>query len=687
MIALGLTACAEEQGKTNDAVVLEQASQSDVQGFVGTHTRIVWVQDVGDGKDFYGEGHQLRLMGFDSLDGRGERPILPEIGHYAKPVITPRGDRVLFSDRHTGKVFIVNWDGTELRELSQGRTLSTWMDWANDREWAYVGRNQGQKDREQGLIVRFPLDDPGQVEHVWDNVLVNENNFIVSADGTRASINTPHGIGIANLQTGEWEKFGEGCWTALAPDNSYLLWIFEGSHRRVSIFDPRTHQRRSVVVNGGPGIDGHRVFHPRWSNHPRFLAVTGPFREGVRGGGKDVEIYLGRFNVELTEVGDWLRITRNEHADFYPDVWIAPDEAVRAAAQSQRQEPEATTTKSIAWPGDARDLTLIWDNRAAKNEILEPATGKPRLFSVRARGLARFGRFQEMNPHGGFFEVEYAGQERSLFEQADSGAWALEALITPDASRPCQDGVVLAMAGPDHDHCLAVVQQEADLLFNSGPSCTAGQGETSVLLGRLRPGQPAHLVVSSDQGYVRTFLNGQEQSSALAESMVHPPSGSFIYFGDLPGRHWPWHGGIEAVAIYARALPAEEVRHKHALLEDRLAQREAAPWVEVEARLVQTSTTPTVKSIAPYRRALVVNEYEAQRVVAGDLPGIAQGTRFLAAHWAILDETPLPDAVRSVGQTVTLHLHAMDDRPELEGEWMSMDVDNVLLPLFYDLDT
>jgi hypothetical protein len=56
-----------------------------------------------------------------------------------------------------------------------------------------------------------------------------------------------------------------------------------------------------ITVSKLPGIDNHEVNHPRWTNHPRFMAFTGPYRTGAQAShasasGSDVEIYLGRFS-------------------------------------------------------------------------------------------------------------------------------------------------------------------------------------------------------------------------------------------------------------------------------------------------------------------------------------------------------------------------------------------------------
>ena len=82
-------------------------------------------------------------------------------------------------------------------------------------------------------------------------------------------------------------------------------------------------------INGAPGIDGYEVYHPRWSNHPRIIVMTGPYKVGagpnrIAAGGREVEIYVGRFNPNYTAIETWWRVTFNDRGDFFPDVWISP---------------------------------------------------------------------------------------------------------------------------------------------------------------------------------------------------------------------------------------------------------------------------------------------------------------------------------------------------------------------------
>ncbi|MCL5807238.1 MAG: hypothetical protein M1418_01540 [Deltaproteobacteria bacterium] len=258
-----------------------------------TRARVVWIQDMGDGRDVDTLGSNLRLMGLDTGDGKGERAILGT-GNYAKPLITPRGDRVVYTDRIRKKVYVVNWDGSGLRELFGGFGLALWRDPRDGREWIYYGFEEMQ---EGGwtcpAVYRTLLDRPGTGELVWDRAPVNVDSFQLSADGRIAGGNFPWPAGgVAELPNKSLKIFTKGCWTALTTVKGHpFYWIFDGSHRNLTIFDLQNNKRWQVNINSAPGIDGHEVYHPRWSNDPRIMAMTGPYKVGsganrIMGGGQ-----------------------------------------------------------------------------------------------------------------------------------------------------------------------------------------------------------------------------------------------------------------------------------------------------------------------------------------------------------------------------------------------------------------
>jgi hypothetical protein len=293
--------------------------------------RVAWVQDVGDSTDVDAQGSYLRLMGFDTSDSLGERVILGTLKNYAKPLISPRGDRVVFSDRTQKKIYVVNWDGSGLRELMAGFALAVWKDPHDGREWVYYGSETWLDGGAHcQAVYRTLLESPGSAELIWNKTAVSVDSFQLSADGLMAAGNFPWpGGGIAQLPNKSWTKLGSGCWTVLSPDNSYVFGIFDSSHRNMYLTDAAGDQGRWININGASGIDGYEVYHPRWSNHPRVMSMTGPYKVGtganlIAGGGSGVEIYVGRFNSDFNAVESWWQITHNNYADFFPDVWVSP---------------------------------------------------------------------------------------------------------------------------------------------------------------------------------------------------------------------------------------------------------------------------------------------------------------------------------------------------------------------------
>jgi hypothetical protein len=317
---------------------------------IGTRTRVVWVQDMGDGRDVDTLGSNLSLMGLDTDDGKGERAISGTLGNYTKPLITSRGDRVVYSDRIRKKVYVVNWDGSGLRELFEGFGLALWRDPQDGREWIYYGFEEMQKGGWTcPAVYRTLLDRPGAGELVWNKTPVNVDSFQLSTDGWMAGGNFPWPEGgVAQLPNKEIKIFTKGCWTALATvKGKPFYWIFDGSHRNLTIFDLQNNKKWQVNISGAPGIGGYEVYHPRWSNDPRTMAMTGPYKIGwggnrIGGGGREVEIYVGRFNADFTAIESWWQATRNDRADFFPDVWVAPAEA---STQDMAKVPGVEKTK------------------------------------------------------------------------------------------------------------------------------------------------------------------------------------------------------------------------------------------------------------------------------------------------------------------------------------------------------
>jgi hypothetical protein len=344
----------------SDAPQALSGPAAELRKFTGAATKVVWVQ--GNGTDPYAAGTDLVLMGLSTEDDKGERAILGTRQSYVKPLLTPRGDRVLFSTRPEGsgpEVFIVNWDGSGLRRLAKGFALTVWTNPADGGEWVYVGTDN--KGYEFATVSRFPIDTPSKNELVWNQTPVSGDTFQVSADGRMAAGLFPWpNAGLAELPNRSWKRVGDGCWTAMTTARGPLLWYFDGAHRNLTLLDARTEKKWMVPINQAPGFRNPEVYHPRWTNHPRFIAISGPYDQGganqVRSGGAQTEVWLGRFSEDFSRIEAWIRATNNSGGDSYPDVWMDAERSPypRRPAGAIGPAPAAAGSGPASKPGATR---------------------------------------------------------------------------------------------------------------------------------------------------------------------------------------------------------------------------------------------------------------------------------------------------------------------------------------------
>jgi hypothetical protein len=166
-----------------------EEKEEPLQSFTGSRTRVVWVQDLGRGDDAQAEGTKLRLMGMDTADGGKERPVLEKLSNYYRPLITPSGKQVVFTNQIERKVYVVNWDGSGLTEIAPGIGEAVWRDPARGIEWVYVRNGAAKRGRmpDGAIVDRFQIRQPLIEEPVWRHKTKPLEDFQLSADGTKAA--------------------------------------------------------------------------------------------------------------------------------------------------------------------------------------------------------------------------------------------------------------------------------------------------------------------------------------------------------------------------------------------------------------------------------------------------------------------------------------------------------------------
>ena len=659
-------------------------SSRDTRELTGAHTRIAWVQDAGTDSDPLSDRGELRLMGLDSDDGRGERALLPTVSNYAKPMITAEGNRIVYSDRIDRSIWIVDWDGSNHRRLSDGFAVDLWRDKDARVDWVYAVEQFGN----EGTLPcrRFPVDEPHREETVWDGMDVTWGWFSVAGDGLRAAATCPWpDAGLLDLTTGSWHRYRIGCWPDIAPDGSHLFWALDGPHRNLHVLRESSRSEWQVDLSTAPGIEGLEIYHPRWTNHVRHLAISAPYTLGdddikLDKGGPGVEIYLGRFDANYTRIEAWARATRNDRGDFWPDAWIqggsearVPASVASPAPTPALQEPGIDSTNH--WPGDLRDLVFLWRDSLAPNEVI--SGNSTRVCRVEPQKHARWGRHGTMNTNGGSFLARREGEQ--VIEACRlTGAFALEMLVTPRRSMEPGGATIVCFSDTTGQTQIRLLQDRETIYLE----ISAAQDPSRVSrfpVGSASAEMRTHLVVNVSGGTVESHVNGEPVFTANApEADPRSWTGGSLRFGDTPNHDSNWSGSIEGIAIYARTVKAREVSLKHDLYQSRLHRRRTVPGVEVQARLVHPTPTPEPRTLAPYRRALAVFSYDVEAGLDDE--------RIQVVHWTILDGQRLPGVADRIPGTVHhLKLAPFDEHPELSTERILMERVDPKLPFYYDL--
>jgi len=650
--------------------------------WTGKHARLAWVQDQGKGSDTFAHGKELSLYGFDSKDGKGERLLVEGVGSYFKPIFTPDGKKVIYSDRRARKMFLLDWETGKVEDLGSGVAVAIWQDTKpslllrRKTLWVYCfsGLQPENKYGTSQPLYRFPLHKPKKKELIWDKTNMAWSNVQLSRDGEVLGglFPWPHG-GVIQTETKAFKRYGRGCWTSLSPDNSKLLWIFDGLHRNVQIHDVKNGKNWKVNINNAPGIGGFEVYHPRWSNHPRYFVITGPYEKGdggnrIGGGGDKVEVYVGRLDENAQRVEDWIQVTHNKRADFYPDLWV---EGGGKAQLSDTLSTAVAPTSTLDWPLRKENLVYVWEDMKAANQLSEDSPIGFYQSNLVLRGNALFSRNLTLQSTGGWGETGDAGVKigKAL---ADSNTVSVELFVSQDKEQQAS----FFSLNSTNAKKLSLVQDGDSFVIEN--SLVKQSEQRLVWEDFFTTEKPVHLVLTIKEGQVELFKNGisvgrkdidVDFSKALIAEMV---------LGDKEGL---WSGSIAHVAIYNQPIGSDEIQQNSRYCFAKNDQVKSVGTLVIDAEIQETSEIPAPDSIGAYRRALVVNSYLVKKVVDGQY----NEEKVVVAEWAVLDRNVVK-TYDGTGGVERLNLEKFDDHPELEGERQMMDIFEPDLTMYYRLN-
>jgi len=335
---------------------------SDLEAFTGARTKIVW--NGGDMDGSSGEG----LFVFDSASGAC-RKIFDGSG-WRVPHITPCGNYVLFNHAETSGdqfkndgCYIYNLTTNSLQWFLQGTEAwqhHSWHDPATGYTWVYVSdANNAPWSVNESLgsvVYRHRLDNPSIRELVYEGDI--SCWFTVSGDGLKAGGCFPfNSCGVLDIATGSYQQYGLGCDNGVSPDDRHNFFKLNFDHTGITFYNAGASNPRTVSLNAM--VPGQRIWHPRWSNHNRYITLKAP-ELGVS------NVWLGRFNEGYTQIEEWLQVTDTSVSDGWSYAWVEPTDAM-VRVDSFQSDPASIEAGETA--------TLTWSVVNATSVSIEPGIG------------------------------------------------------------------------------------------------------------------------------------------------------------------------------------------------------------------------------------------------------------------------------------------------------------------------
>ncbi|QDU47896.1 LamG-like jellyroll fold domain-containing protein [Gimesia panareensis] len=353
-----------------------------------------------------------------------------------------------------------------------------------------------------------------------------------------------------------------------------------------------------------------------------------------------------------------------------------------AAQRPNRLSPQSVQIKPLSWPSNREGLQYLFETAGAANRI--PAGGGvSRSFNLQPRGRAQYNHDGAMVLGGGAFLVEDADESLQRACQKTKQL-TIEAVIRTDHLNQSGPARIVTFSQNAGSRNFTLGQDRDKLVLRLRTPQTGTNGVNPELkLCTIRPQQQMHFAVTFRPGEIKAYVDGKQ---VYRENKIHSDLSNWgpqhLLFGDEFDGHRNWSGTLEGVALYNRALSADEVQRNARQYQNLIRSRSRVPQVEVNARLVAKSHVPTLNEIKPYRAALVVSKYRVSQVLHGTL----KERELFVSEWALLDGQPQSIAGMKPGTQVKLKVEPFEDNSQLQSFVCRDDFDSdseLLAPRYF----
>jgi hypothetical protein len=646
----------------------------------GNEIRAVWIQQVDGEPDPRAAGEQFRLMA-RALPGE-PRAVLPGPANFSRPLLSTDGTVIYYTDRNakageTGtsyapEMFAVPFAGGEPRALGTGMAVAVWRS-PEGKEFIYALTSL-QTSRRPGLtgelLVRFEPATPEEREILWSQSALGAESFQLSRDGTRAAGLFPWPqAGLANMEERNFAPLAQGSFPIIAADDTYALGVLDGDRRRLRLFVPNVDPGWELLPAQSLPAQSGEVNHLRWTNDPLHIALSGPPAAG--GGAPDA--YLISLRPDMKGIEKAIPLSSDPAPDYYPDVWIA-GAATRTSALPQKPAVAAQPA-TAAWPVTRDALHFSWQN------LQSP--GGEEVFTLHAGATP--GREGSLNVSAGWADTQETALAPLAAACAAGGSFTMECLVSERTTgTPCSLRL-LSLRLPDGRDACALYRVDRSLVLR----VLTGGGEGREALMERHPlttlaidhDRPFSFSLTIHAGTARFYLDGQFMKELkLAQPGLEAWRNLRLMAGDSRPYGAPWTGQVERIALYSRALAAEEIADAWRATQSLLTLRPRPAPVKVKAKLIERPELPDAAALAASPRWLLASAWEVEQVNLGYLkPG-----KITLLQWALLDGQPVPLPEMKPGQSIEFFMESIDDHPELR----SVRTHNTLTageyPVFFD---